>query len=173
MRLKPGGWIIPWPNLVNIMLIFTNLHKASKLYSTGPNCSLLKFSSVVWPAVNFGERRFPFLAVLTLIVGHSFFTHTTFRFIVKGCSDSKLTWIFGTCMIFSPISPNFITLGQGVHENRPSYIGHSKNEILGEIPLNMTWIADFPCLVHNFSICYHLIFVVSPDWFYSNLKIFL
>ena len=121
MRLKPGGWIIPWPNLVNIMLIFTNLHKASKLYSTGPNCSLLKFSSVVWPAVNFGERRFPFLAVLTLIVGHSFFTHTTFRFIVKGCSDSKLTWIFGTCMIFSPISPNFITLGQGVHENRPSY----------------------------------------------------
>ena len=49
---------------------------------------------------------------------------------------------------------------------------HSKNEILGETPLNMTWIEDFPCLIRNFSICYHLIFVVSPDGFNSNLEIF-
>ena len=59
-------------------------------------------------------------------------------FIVKGCCDRKLTWIIGICMLLSPKSPNFITLGQGVHENGPSYIGHSKNEILGETPLNMT-----------------------------------
>ena len=59
-------------------------------------------------------------------------------FIVKGCSDSKLTWICGICMLFPPKSPNFITLGQGVHENGLSYTEHSKNEILGETPLNMT-----------------------------------
>ena len=91
---------------------------------------------------------------------------------LKGCSDSELTWIFEICMLFSPKSPNFITLGQGVHKNGPSYIGHSKNKILGETPLNMTWIEDFPCLIRNFSIRYHLIFVVSPDGFNSNLKIF-
>ena len=49
-------------------------------------------------------------------------------FIVKRCSDSKLTWIFRICMLFSPKSPNFITLGQGVHENGLSYTGHCKNE---------------------------------------------
>ena len=94
------------------------------------------------------------------------------RFIVNGCSDSKLTRIFGICMLSSPGSPKFKTLGQGFHENGLSYMGHSKNEILGENPLTMTWIEDFPCLIRNFSICYNIILVVSPDGFNSNLKNF-
>ena len=39
-------------------------------------------------------------------------------------------------MLNSPKSPNFITLGD--HENGLSYMGHKKNEILGETHLNMT-----------------------------------
>ena len=42
----------------------------------------------------------------------------------------------------------------------------------GGNPLNMTWIEDFPCLLRNFSLCYNLIFVVSPDGFNSNPKKF-
>ena len=49
---------------------------------------------------------------------------------------------------------------------------HGKNEILGETSLNMTWIEDFPCLKHNFSICHNLILVVSHDDLNSNLKKF-
>ena len=51
-------------------------------------------------------------------------------------------------------------------------MGHSKNEILGETPLNITWIEGFPCLICKFSICCNLIFVISPDGFNSNLKKF-
>ena len=41
-------------------------------------------------------------------------------------------------MISSPSVTIFITLGQGVHENRQIYMDHCKLEILGETPLNMT-----------------------------------
>ena len=66
--------------------------------------------------------------------------------------------IFGICMLFSPKSPNSITLGQGDHENGPSYVGHSENEILGETPLNMTWKRISPVwyaifLYASFSFC--------------------
>ena len=93
------------------------------------------------------------------------------RFIVKGCSDDKVTWIFGVCMLSSPKSPDFKTLEQGVHENGLSYMGHSENEILGGTPLNMKWLEDFPCLIRNFSICHNEIFVASSDNFNSNWKI--
>ena len=39
-------------------------------------------------------------------------------------------------MLYSPKSPNFITLGDD--ENGSSCMGHNKNEILGEAHLNMT-----------------------------------
>ena len=48
------------------------------------------------------------------------------RFIVKGCSDSKLTLIFGIRTLFTPRYPNFTTSGQGVRENSLSFMGQSK-----------------------------------------------
>ena len=84
-----------------------------------------------------------------------------------------MTAIFGTCIIFSPCVPIFITLGQGVHEKRQSYMDHSKNEILGEIPLNMTSIDGFPLSDDTFSIFCNSTFGISPDEFNAKPDVFL
>ena len=63
-------------------------------------------------------------------------------FIVRDCSETKLTVVFGICMLLSPGSPIFRTLAQGVHENMQSYMGNSKNEILGDDDYDMNrWIS--------------------------------
>ena len=56
--------------------------------------------------------------------------------IVKDHAEGILTVMFGIYMIFSRMSPIFMTQGQGLHENRQSY-GHSKNKTLRETSLNM------------------------------------
>ena len=38
------------------------------------------------------------------------------------------------CVLYLARSPNFTTLGQGVHENGLSHVGHSNNEMLGDTP---------------------------------------
>ena len=53
-------------------------------------------------------------------------------------------------MLYSPKSPHFKMLRQRVHENQLLRVGHRKNKILGETPVNMTWIEDFPCLICDF-----------------------
>ena len=73
----------------------------------------------------FLQYNFP---VFLAVCGHSAKLRVK-RFIVRNCSESKLTVIFGICMILSPGVPIFITLGRGVHENRQSYMGLSKYEI--------------------------------------------
>ena len=57
--------------------------------------------------------------LLSSNTGTSLLGRVCWLFIVKGCSDSKLTVIFGICMSYSPSprSPSFTTLGQSVHEN--------------------------------------------------------
>ena len=55
----------------------------------------------------------------------------------------------------------FKTLRNGFYEIGLSHMGHSKNEILGETPLNMTWIEEFPCLICNFSIIVIISFLPS------------
>ena len=42
-------------------------------------------------------------------------------------------------------------------------MNHSKNEILGETPLDMTWIDGFPLSDNIFSIWYNLNLDISPD----------
>ena len=41
-------------------------------------------------------------------------------------------------MLYSPKSPHFKMLRQRVHENQLPRVGHRKNKILGETPVNMT-----------------------------------
>ena len=49
-------------------------------------------------------------------------------------------------------------------------MGHNKKEILGETPLNMIRMKDFPCLIRKFSILDNLISVVSLDDSNSSLE---
>ena len=68
-------------------------------------------------------------------------------------------------MLLSPISLIFIALGQGIHEKIQSYMGNSKNQILGETLLIMIWIDEFPLYSCIFTIYYDKIFGVSPKEF--------
>ena len=91
---------------------------------------------------------------------------------VRKCSESKLTVIFGICMIFSPRFQILITLGQDAHVNRQSYKDYSKNEILWKTSLNMTWIDGFPLSYGIFNIHYNSVFGLGPDEFNTKLNIF-
>ena len=82
-------------------------------------------------------------------------------------------------MLFSPKSPNFITLGQGVHENMKSYTGQIKKQNFRGNPPEYDMNRGFPPeydmnrgFPRSDMICFHLIFVVSPDGLNSNLKNF-
>ena len=48
-----------------------------------------------------------------------------------------------------------VTKFQNSRARRSWKLKNSKNWILGETPLNMTWIEDFHCLMHSFSVCYN------------------
>ena len=49
-----------------------------------------------------------------------------YRFSVNCCSDTKLTCIFGICLLYLAMSLNFTTIGQGVYENGLTYMTHQK-----------------------------------------------
>ena len=69
------------------------------------------------------------------------------------CSYMCLKFSWENNQSFSPRLPIFITLRQGVHENRQSCMDfdHKKHEILGETTLNMTClITFFYILLFNF-----------------------
>ena len=74
-------------------------------------------------------------------------------------------WNLESTWFLSPRPPIFITLGQGVHENRQSYMDHQKNEILGESSLYRTWIEWFLLAdgIISISMYYNSIFVISRD----------
>ena len=62
------------------------------------------------------------------------------RFIVRNGSESKLTvtHVFGIGKVIIPESQSFKILGQCVHENRRSYMGHSIDRTT-QISLQNLW----------------------------------
>ena len=89
-----------------------------------------------------------------------------------GFSQGKWTIVFAICVLLSPRSPIFISLGQGVHENQQSYMGKRKNKILGKNHLIIAWIDGFPLFNCIFAL-YYYIFGVSPfgnksEWILLN-----